>query len=201
MNFVAAFPVNDSFIRVRAMLCISARQPKVRTQHEAAAQGWHSSFPPTFDMMWAFESIAPLLVFVALIGFLKRARRRAPPHVEVQNDSHEHAHPATPSESPEIITRMSPADDSTAPSAIVPANQSAIAQISNATPNADIPAPETESSPRPAHIPNSAATCSQPDVKTQGEERQAVEAEELKEKLENAITVGQLLFSDFDLAR
>ena len=193
MNFIATFPVNDSFVRIRAVLCISAREPKVRTQHEAAAQGWRSSFPPTFDMIWAFESIAPLLVFVALIGFLERARRRAPPHVQVQNESHEDAHPVATSESPERISRMSLADDSTAPSAIVPANQSAIAQISNATPNADIPALETESSPRPAHTPNYAATYSQPDVKTQGEERRAVEAEELEKKLENAITVGQLL--------
>jgi len=65
--------------------------------------------------------------------------------------------------------------------------------LANATPNVDIPAFETpahEPSPLPEHSPNYAATYSEPAVKTHGEERGAFEAEELKEKPENAITAG-----------
>ena len=61
-------------------------------------------------MIWTFTSIAPLLVFTALIGFLERARRRALPHTRLRNELHGNAPPAAPSESTERITRMKPAN-------------------------------------------------------------------------------------------
>jgi len=115
-------------------------------------------------MIWALESIAPLLVFVALIGFLERSRRRAPPHVQVRNESHEDPQPAAPSEPPECSTRIPLADDSTAPSAIVPASQAVITPEASVTRNADVPAleaPAPEPLPQSKHAPNSAAAYTQ----------------------------------------
>lgn len=82
---------------------------------------------------------------------------------------------------------------STRPSAIImPASHAPIAPTANATPDTDtdIPALETEPSPRPEHVPNYAVTSAQSDVRKHGEERQAVEAEELKKKLERTITTS-----------
>jgi len=78
-------------------------------------------------------------------------------------------------------------------SAVALASQAAVAPTPNATPNADTPAFETpalEPSPRPEYTPDYAETCSEAAVKTQGEERRAFDAEEPKEKPENAITTG-----------
>ena len=78
-------------------------------------------------------------------------------------------------------------------SAVALASQAAVASTETATPNADILVLETsvpELSPRLEHTPNEAATYSEPAVKTQGEERGAFDAEELKERPENAITTG-----------
>ena len=80
---------------------------------------------------------------------------------------------------------------STASSAIVPASQAAVEPTANTPPSADIPALETERSPRPERTPSDAATYAQPGVKTEGEERQAVEADDLKKTPEDAMTTGQ----------
>ena len=78
-------------------------------------------------------------------------------------------------------------------SAVVLVSQGAVAPTADATPTAEIPALETpapEPSPQPESTPNYAETYLEPVVKTQGDERGAFEAEELKEKPENAITAG-----------
>jgi len=138
----------------------------------------HSSFP------------TPVYHMDTIKRFYKKARGKAkdPPRLP----SHQSAL-TTPARSPRSTSQEPAATDGkviyTNHSAMVFASQAAIAPTANATPTAVIPALETGPSPRLEDAAGSGATYSQPNVKPQGEGRQAVEAEELK-KPEKAIATG-----------
>ena len=64
-------------------------------------------------MIWALEFIAPLIVFVALIDFRRRARRRALRPVQLQGGLREPAHDLAQLESPEPVPHTTPAAEDT----------------------------------------------------------------------------------------
>jgi len=80
--------VSDYSFRLRATHCSVVWQLKPRRQHEAAAQQFAqhvTSCSLAHTMFWALGLVASFFVFAALTGFLERARRRAPPRVQIQN--------------------------------------------------------------------------------------------------------------------
>jgi len=64
-------------------------------------------------MIWVFGLVAPLLVFVALFDFRKRAKRRARAPVQVQSEPLEGAHQLGPLEAPEAVPGNMPVIEDT----------------------------------------------------------------------------------------